>query len=78
MGKRRRKKAKSAYDCFVHNVRVQLDVQDLMQQDLAKKLGTSPGYVTQVLNGHRMPRITTLEKIAKALGITTSALLEDR
>jgi transcriptional regulator with XRE-family HTH domain len=52
------------------------DKRDLTQADLAKKAGVSPGYVARLETGHHDPKLSTLHKLAKALGVPVGALLE--
>jgi transcriptional regulator with XRE-family HTH domain len=46
------------------------------QAELAKRAGISHGYLARLEIGMHDPTITTLEKIAKALRVKVSALLE--
>ena len=49
----------------------------LTQKQLAEKLGVSAAMVAQYENGHRLPNVQTLKKIAYALNINVSDLLDD-
>ena len=49
----------------------------LTQKQLAEKLGVSAAMVAQYENGHRLPKVQTLKKIAYALNINVSDLLDD-
>jgi len=42
----------------------------LKNRDLAKKLGVSPSYITQLFNGDKLMNFTMLAKIQKAFDIT--------
>lgn len=48
----------------------------LSQGDLADALGVDPAYISNIENGRMNPTLSTLEKIAKALGISSSELLK--
>ncbi len=48
----------------------------MSQGILAKKLGVDRAYISNVENGRMNPTLSTLEKIAKALGISSSELLK--
>jgi transcriptional regulator with XRE-family HTH domain len=45
------------------------------QQELAKKLKKSIGYISQIENGHRKPSIKLLKAIATELDVPLSAIL---
>ena len=46
------------------------------QPDLAKKSGLSPGYIARLETGRHDPKLSTLVKLAKALDVSVSKLLE--
>jgi len=48
----------------------------LSQGDLAKKLDVDRAYISNIENGRMNPTLSTLEKISKALGISSSELLK--
>lgn len=48
----------------------------ITQAELAERAGISHGYLARLETGRQDPTITTLEKIAKALRVKVSALLE--
>jgi len=48
----------------------------LSQGDLAKKLEVDRAYISNIENGRMNPTLSTLEKIAGALGISSSQLLK--
>ena len=51
--------------------------QDLTQEQLAKKAGVTQAYVALLEAGQRKnPSLPTLKKLAKALGVNVTALLE--
>lgn len=47
----------------------------LKQQDVARSTGLSVSYVSMIERGERMPHVKTLERVARALQTTVSALL---
>lgn len=49
----------------------------LTQKELAQKLGTSPQNLAQYENGKRRPKYETIKKIATALDVTISDLIEE-
>ena len=49
----------------------------LTQKELGALVGTSEAMISQYENGHRRPKYTTLETIAKALGIEVDYLYVD-
>jgi transcriptional regulator with XRE-family HTH domain len=50
--------------------------KSLSQGDLADKLEVDRAYISNIENGRMNPTLSTLEKIAKALGISSSELLK--
>lgn len=48
----------------------------LSQGGLAKKLNVDRAYISNIENGRMNPTLSTLEKISKALGISSSELLK--
>jgi transcriptional regulator with XRE-family HTH domain len=51
-------------------------VRKLSQEALAKRAGISRGYLARLEIGRHDPTVTTLRKLAKALGVPVTALLE--
>jgi transcriptional regulator with XRE-family HTH domain len=51
-------------------------VRRLSQEALAKRAGISRGYVARLEIGRHDPTVTTVRKLAKALGVPVMALLE--
>lgn len=58
----------------IKNARLQAG---LTQKELAKRLGTSQQNIAQYENGKRVPKIETLQKIAKALKVSVNELRSD-
>jgi transcriptional regulator with XRE-family HTH domain len=52
------------------------DKRAMTQAALAKKAGLSRGYLARVETGRHEPTLTTLRKLANALGVPVTALLE--
>jgi transcriptional regulator with XRE-family HTH domain len=48
----------------------------LSQGDIEKRTGLLRSYLSRVENGHTIPSVETLAKIAAALGVSISALVE--
>jgi transcriptional regulator with XRE-family HTH domain len=60
------------------NVRKFRAERNLSQEELAFECGLHRTYVSGVERGVRNPTVVVLEKIAKALKVATSLLLEER
>ena len=50
--------------------------KNLSQGDFATALNVDRAYISNIENGRMNPTLSTLEKIANALGITSSELLK--
>ena len=50
--------------------------KDMSQVDLATALSVDRAYISNIENGRMNPTLSTLEKIANALGISSSELLK--
>lgn len=48
----------------------------MSQRDLAEKSGVSREYIARIELGQHDPTLSTLEKLAKALGVKVSALVD--
>lgn len=48
----------------------------MSQVDLATALGVDRAYISNIENGRMNPTLSTLEKIAGALGVSTSELIK--
>ncbi|GAB6159373.1 hypothetical protein JCM39194_25740 [Desulfotomaculum varum] len=51
--------------------------QGLTQAKLAEKSGVSQAYICELEQGKKQPSVFIVKKLAKALGISVSKLLED-
>ena len=63
---------------FAANVRKLRSKKKLSQKALADKIGISVSYVSMLERGQRSPPLETIEKMAKALGVSPGALLGGR
>jgi transcriptional regulator with XRE-family HTH domain len=63
---------------FAGNVKRLRSRKNLSQKALADKVGISVSYVSMLERGQRSPPLETIEKMAKALGVTPAALLGGR
>ncbi len=63
---------------FAGNVRRLRAKKKLSQKSLADKVGISVSYVSMLERGQRSPPLETVEKMAKALGVTPANLLGGR
>lgn len=59
------------------NVRKKREEKDLTQEALAERANLDPTYISGIERGVRNPSVLSVVRIAKALGVTTSALLEN-
>lgn len=62
-------------ELFRANVRNRLDAIGISQADLAKRLGVTRSFVSQMLSGHRRPGLDTLQTFADALDCKPADLL---
>jgi transcriptional regulator with XRE-family HTH domain len=53
------------------------EAKDMSQGDIEKATGLLRCYVSRVENGHTVPAIETLEKLARALDVTVSELFAE-
>lgn len=60
---------------FCEAISRRMDEVGMQRATLAKKLGTSPAYVSMVLNGNQNMTIRTLERIATALDFNVAIVL---
>ncbi len=58
------------------NIRLLREFKNLTQGDIARSLKVDPSYISTLENGSRNPSLRTLEKIATALEVSPSSLLE--
>ena len=58
------------------NVRRQREARNLTQEKLAERASLDPTYISGIERGLRNPGIKNVAKLAKALGIATTKLVE--
>lgn len=58
------------------NIRRIREGKELSQSDLCKKLKVDRAYVSNLEGGKSNPTLQTLERLAKALGVSISELLQ--
>lgn len=59
------------------NIRKYRNIKGLSQEQLAESIGIEPSSMSDIERGKRFPRPENLEKIAKELNVSYSALLVD-
>lgn len=60
---------------FERNVKIACRKKKISQKELAKQLGVDPASLSRMIKGN--PRLDTIERIAKALDVSVSALFEE-
>lgn len=50
--------------------------KDISQVDIARSLGVSRGFVSNLENGKTNPTLATITRLANAVGVTTDELLK--
>ncbi len=50
--------------------------KDISQGDIARELGVSRGFVSNLENGKTNPTLATIARVADALGVSTDELLK--
>jgi transcriptional regulator with XRE-family HTH domain len=63
---------------FAANVRRLRAKKRMSQKALADRVGISVSYVSMLERGQRSPPLETIEKMAKALGVTPASMLGGR
>lgn len=58
------------------NIRRMRLEKEMTQGDLCDKIGADVAYISNVENGKKNPTLATIERIAKALGVSTDELLK--
>jgi len=61
--------AKILMFAFLDKIQQVADKKGLKRKDLAKLIGTSPSYITQLFRGDKLINFTTLARFNKALGV---------
>lgn len=52
---------------FARNLKIRRKRQHLTQAELAKKIGISTSFITEIENGRKAPSFSTIEKLSKIL-----------
>ncbi len=60
-----------------HAVRDLRHVHNLSQRQLAVRMGVPRTYISKIENGKAMPTLSSLDRLARALGVDIAALLRD-
>lgn len=66
---------KSAKKLGANMKRIRLEKQ-MTQGDICRKLGVDRSYISNVESGNKNPTLSTITKLAKALGVTVDELLK--
>lgn len=61
---------------FTEELARAMDEQDVSRTELARRIGTSPAYITKVLRGNANFTLTTMTKLALAVGMQLRVRLE--
>ena len=67
--------AQELLEVFRRNVKQRRVELGLTQTEVAKRIGTDPGYVSDIERGLRRPNLSRLASLADALDTTPSALI---
>ncbi len=59
------------------NLKTIRTAKGITQGDISRKLGFGRGYVSNIENGKTNPTLSTISKLAKALGISTKDLFSN-
>lgn len=60
------------------NIRKLLKEKDMTQSELALRSGVNRPHLSSICAGRRMPRLTTLGAIARALGTNVKEIIEEK
>ena len=52
------------------------EAKQMTQGDICRKLGVDRAYISNVESGNKNPTLSTITKLAKALGVSVKELLE--
>lgn len=63
-------------DSFIEQLRAKLRQCGMTQTEAAEKIDMNRGDFSALLNGHRKPTISTIEKIAEGLGLDVSIQID--
>ncbi|MDM4769060.1 helix-turn-helix domain-containing protein [Solimonas sp. SE-A11] len=62
---------------FGTNVRLERVRQGITQEELAHRLGQEQGYVSQIESAKIVASLDVVDRVAEALGVTYTALLDE-
>ena len=65
-------------ETFINNLKFYRNQKNISQEKLSYAVGKSIAYINQIENRDSWPQPEMVDKIAVALGISSSALFEDR
>jgi transcriptional regulator with XRE-family HTH domain len=68
---------KPLHDVFLENVRLRMEELGMTQRQLASELRVTPSYICQLLAGRMTPGLDVVERVAKALKLSASAILQE-
>ena len=60
-----------------HRVQVVREQQGLSKSELSRKSGVALSFINYIEAGQKSPTLRTLEKLALAMGVSVTELLED-
>ena len=66
------------YKDFCDNVNFLVERRGMTRSSLARAMGVTPAYVTQILNGYCEPGLSVIEKVANALDVSPRELFKKR
>ena len=58
------------------NLKIIRTAKGITQGDISRKLGFGRGYVSNIENGKTNPTLSTIAKLAKAIGVSVDELLK--
>jgi transcriptional regulator with XRE-family HTH domain len=67
-----------ALDAFRKNVQIRIDEGHITVAELARKSNLSRPVLSDILHGHAGINLTNADKVAQALGLTLSELLDGK
>jgi transcriptional regulator with XRE-family HTH domain len=58
------------------NLRAARETREWTQEELGQRSGVQAGEISRIEAGKRDPRVTTVEKLARAIGVSPGRLLD--
>jgi transcriptional regulator with XRE-family HTH domain len=68
---------KPLHDVFLENVKLRMEELGINQSELADELRVTKSYISQLLAGRMTPGLDVVDRVAKALKISASAILQE-